>query len=72
MKMDVKKGESEGTIVTIRGYGIPIPDALLEELGWYYGDKLNMVPAEIYFDWGEVTGLVLRNISMEKRELTTD
>lgn len=45
---------------------ISIPPYMLEELSWKAGDELDISSIEICFDWGEVQGLTLRNLTKEK------
>jgi len=65
--MTVKRGEAEGIVVSL-GTEISLPQSLLDKLGWKIGDKIDLTETEICFDWGEVDGLVMRNLTKEKAE----
>jgi len=68
-----KLGESEGTtvplLVKFDDEWITLPVSCLEELDWKIGDIIDITPIDICLDDGESPGLVLRNISVEKRNL---
>ena len=67
--MTVDKGEPEGITVRIRGYGITLPTEFMDALDWCYGDEIDITTTENCFDWGEVKGLILRNLTKEREEI---
>ena len=70
-----KRGEAgdNGHVIKIgtAGYSttiIPLPEELLEKMGWNTGDEIDISTTENCFDWGEVQSIVLRNLTKEKSE----
>ena len=69
-----KRGEAgeDGHVIKIGTVGlsaaIPLPEELLEKMGWNTGDEIDISTTENCFDWGEVQSIVLRNITKEKSE----
>jgi len=45
---------------------INLPSSLIEQLEWKAGDRIEHDITENCFDWGEVTSIVLRNLTKEK------
>lgn len=44
---------------------INFPPSLIEQLDWRVGDRIEHDIIENYFDWGEVTSIILRNLTQE-------
>jgi len=66
------QGEAEGFVFKIEkviSHTIEIPNELLRQLQWCTEDEIDVTITDICFDWGESQGLILRNLSKEKRGL---
>ena len=44
---------------------ITLPAEMLDRLGWEVHDVIEIQDTENCFDWGEVTSLVVRNLTQE-------
>ena len=70
----VKRGEIEGNNYTTIIEGgksnedafITIPAEIMERLNWKDDDEIELSVIENLFDWGEVSSVVLRNLTKEK------
>ena len=64
------KNEKDGYIIKIGTAGlstaIPLPDELLEKMGWNTGDEIDISITENWFDFGEVQSIILRNLTKER------
>lgn len=69
-----QRGESEGitihlkSVVKMHNGCVIIPLEFIRELDWEAKDEIDMIIAENRFGWGTVKGIMLRNLSKEKRD----
>jgi hypothetical protein len=49
-------------------HSIDLPDELLEKMGWNPGDQIEVGICDNLFDWGEMPGLALRNLTKERND----
>ena len=69
----VAKGQQdEGTYLAfvnkddLGEHSVDLPDELLEKMGWNPGDQIEVGICDNLFDWGEMPGLALRNLTKER------
>ena len=70
-----KRGEVEegGYVVELEeapfgGAMIQLPQELLDKLGWWSGNTIDVTITENLLDFGEVDSIVLRNLTKEKND----
>ena len=47
---------------------ITVPHILVEKMGWNGDDNIEVSTTENCFDWGEVSSIVLRNLTKEEND----
>ena len=47
---------------------ITVPHKLLDKMGWNGADEIEISTTENCFDWGEVSSIVLRNLTKEEND----
>lgn len=72
MNNDSGKGKAAGIVVKlVKGssgqYLLPIPKEITDELEWELYDKIDVEETMMCETWGEIQGVVLRNLTKERK-----
>jgi len=47
---------------------VTLPDKLIKDMDWQVDDEIEVSTIENCFDWGDVSSIVLRNLTKERKD----